>query len=224
MLKNKVLTDAEEFAIKYLHQKDHSNRDIGKILGLHHTTVGKYLKSWGLDSNYLKKSFRQPVNAKNICCTKCNTVKPSKEFNRGRKGTDKEYVFSYCKDCRNKQIIANLNSDPRKFIKDRFNRLLLRSKKDNIKCTITFEELLLRYYSQKEKCFFTDEPFSFVAGQKLQRNSLSIDKIIPEKGYVKGNVVFTTHRINTCKNDLSLSEIEKWMPIWYNKIQDFINK
>jgi hypothetical protein len=47
---------------------------------------------------------------------------------------------------------------------------------------------------------------------------------IPQKGYCKGNVVFTTHRINTCKCDLSLDEIKEWMSPWYQKIKDFAMK
>jgi hypothetical protein len=48
-----------------------------------------------------------------------------------------------------------------------------------------------------------------------------VDKIIPQKGYVKNNFVFAINKINTCKNDLSLEEIEKWMPDWYDRIIKF---
>lgn len=59
-------------------------------------------------------------------------------------------------------------------------------------------------------------------GSGKHKNSLSIDKIIPEKGYVLGNIIFLSNKINTCKNDLSLEEIKQWMPSWYERINKFI--
>lgn len=40
-------------------------------------------------------------------------------------------------------------------------------------------------------------------------NSPSIDRIVPEKGYVRGNVIVVSHRANTIKNDASIEELEK---------------
>lgn len=39
-------------------------------------------------------------------------------------------------------------------------------------------------------------------------NSPSVDRIIPELGYVKGNVVVISYRANRIKNDASLAELE----------------
>lgn len=48
---------------------------------------------------------------------------------------------------------------------------------------------------------------------------LFIKRFPKEDGnYVSGNVVFCINKVNTCKNDLSLEEIEKWMPSWYERI------
>lgn len=54
-------------------------------------------------------------------------------------------------------------------------------------------------------------------GSKV-RDKISIDKIIPEKGYVEGNVVLCTNRVNTIKSDLSLEEMKEWIPSWYQKV------
>ena len=50
------------------------------------------------------------------------------------------------------------------------------------------------------------------------RYCLSFDKIISEKGYTKENIVLCTYRANAVKQDLTLEEIKKWLPIWYEKI------
>lgn len=53
-----------------------------------------------------------------------------------------------------------------------------------------------------------------VFGTPLERGSLgreaspSLDKIVPAKGYVKGNVVVVSHRVNRLKSDATLEELE----------------
>lgn len=50
------------------------------------------------------------------------------------------------------------------------------------------------------------------------RNIISLDKVIPERGYVAGNVVLCSNRFNTVKNDLSLEELSLYIPSFYNKL------
>lgn len=40
-------------------------------------------------------------------------------------------------------------------------------------------------------------------------SSPSVDRIVPELGYVKGNVVVISHRANRIKGDASLAELEQ---------------
>jgi hypothetical protein len=40
-------------------------------------------------------------------------------------------------------------------------------------------------------------------------NQISLDKLTPSKGYTKGNVVWCTYLINTCKNMLTEDEFYK---------------
>lgn len=72
--------------------------------------------------------------------------------------------------------------------------------------------------------FFTDEKMVCKLGNGKHKNSLSIDKVVPNKGYVLGNFVFASNKINTCKNDLTLDEIKMWMPGWYLRIESFLTK
>lgn len=46
--------------------------------------------------------------------------------------------------------------------------------------------------------------------------SPSVDKIVPEKGYVKGNVVWMSYRANSLKTDASLDEL-KGLARWIRK-------
>lgn len=45
-------------------------------------------------------------------------------------------------------------------------------------------------------------------------NSISIDRIVPELGYVRGNVEIISHKANSIKNNATVEELEKvlvWM-------------
>jgi hypothetical protein len=223
-LKTRIIPPDKLTAIKILHNVGYSNREISRGLDLHHKTVAELLKSEGLDLHYNSSIPIKIVSKTTAQCSRCDDIRPLKEFQKGRKGTNDEYRISYCNACRRAQINKNVNSlvDIRMFLYDRHNRLKRRCKENNITCTITRGELVGIYQKQKGLCFYTDALLICEAGAKLHRDSMSIDKIIPEKGYTADNTVLTTHRINTCKNDLSIDEIKKWMPEWYNRIAEFL--
>lgn len=200
------------------------NREIARELGIHHNTV----KYW-LDKNNLKAHFYglpiDMVDDIHARCRRCLEIKiVNDNFQFGRKNQQYEYRFAYCNLCRKKQSQDNLNNDINKFLSNNFNKLKLRCKKDKIFIDLTKIEFINQYNKQNGLCFYSDEEMVCQAGKGKNRNSLSIDKIIPEKGYIVGNFVFCINKINTCKNDLSLEEIEKWMPEWYLRILKFIDK
>ena len=207
--------------LKKLHSQGKSNREIARSLQVHHNTIAYHLKQNGMQCNIANQPIEMVSNTE-ARCKKCLEIKPIIEFQFGRKGQKYEYRFSYCKDCRKKQLYLNLNQNPEKFLADRYNRLVLRARKNNIVCTISKQEFIDQFHKQNGLCFYTDEKLVCEVGSKLHRDSLSIDKIYTDRGYINGNVVFATHRINTCKNDLSLDEIQKWMPNWSERIQKFL--
>jgi len=210
-----------EKEILKLHKNGLTNRSIAKEVGCHHTTVGAYLKKNKLKSNGNCRVKLDRVSLNSIRCSKCKIIKNDKQFLFNRKGQKYEYKFTYCLACRRKQLEDNLNSDVNKYLSDRYNRLKLRSKKLNIPFNLTKKYFINLYSEQSGLCFYTDTKLICRVGQGKHRHSLSIDKIISHKGYVKGNVVFCTHQANTAKTDFTLEEMQKWMKPWYDRIQCF---
>lgn len=47
-------------------------------------------------------------------------------------------------------------------------------------------------------------------------NSPSLDRLIPRRGYVRGNVVVVSHRANQIRRDASVSELSK-VTRWYRR-------
>ena len=49
----------------------------------------------------------------------------------------------------------------------------------------------------------------------------SLDRIDSNLGYIEGNVVVTTTRVNVMKNDMSIEEFKKLISDLYNNITNF---
>lgn len=201
-----------------LHSQWLTNRKMARLLNCHHKTIAIYLEKNGLQCNWTTSQSLQMIDSNNAICSKCNITYNIEYFqyshtNKGR--------LSYCNNCRNKQTLERINESEISYFKYRWSNLKTRAKKHKIIFTLTLDDLIDIYKNQKWLCFYTDVPMSITIGNWLRNNSLSIDKIIPKLWYTKENTVLCIHKVNTCKNNLTLDEIKEWMPKWYQKI---INK
>ena len=70
-----------------------------------------------------------------------------------------------------------------------------------------------------EKCPVFGTPFVFGDATGLRPDSPSLDRIVPSKGYVKGNVVFISHRANTIKHNVESSDDLFRVAIWLSSIE-----
>lgn len=207
-----------------LHSEGKTTKEIATELDTVDANVAYYLKQLGLEPNTHIKPLNI-VSKTQAQCSRCNEIKSIKQFQSGRKGKKHEYKFAYCNTCRKKQTYENLNNNVDSFLADRYRRVKVRANAAGIDFNITKEQFTAQFHLQKGLCFYTDVPLVCKVGNGWsERNSLSIDKIIPERGYVLGNVVFSTNRVNTCKSDFSLDEIKLWMPSWYERIIKFLDE
>lgn len=219
----KKFEDVTKEKILNLHSLGFSNRKIGKELNIHWSSIGYFLKKKGIISNGRKMEPIDRIGDNDAKCSKCGVIKHITDFQKGRKDKQYEYHFSFCNECRKKQAYANLNSTIEKFLSNSFNRLKKRAEKENVVCSISKNRFLEVYYTQKGRCFYTNEIMEWGVGKGHSRLALSVDKVIPEKGYTDGNVVFCTVRANTMKNDLSIKDIKKYLPLFYKKILKYGN-
>lgn len=208
--------------IKNLHKKGFTNRKIARSLGVDHRTVGDYLRLLKIKPN---GTIGQPINMvddKNAKCSKCNEIRPLTEFIINRRDKKYEYRFSYCSSCRRIQLNNNLNKSIEAVLRNKWNRLRLKCRDNSIPLDFDDKYLVLLYKEQKGLCFYTKKEMFYKYGEGLNRMAISIDKIIPELGYIKGNTVLCTQKANTIKSDLTMEEIKSWLPPWYKKIVKYI--
>lgn len=87
-------------------------------------------------------------------------------------------------------------------------RLIQWRKKTPENFDLDVDYLVNLYNEQKGLCYYTGKKM-LVGGRKgdgKQKLYLSLDRVDPEKGYIKGNVVWCIYHINTMKSDLTKLE------------------
>jgi hypothetical protein len=201
-----------------LHAKGLTNRQIAAHVGIHHRTVGDHLRRKKLRPNGTVKQPIEMVDQDTASCSKCQEVKPISEFLLNRRNAKYPYRLSYCNRCRLNQVNRSLRTSIERFLRDRCARLRRRCAQEGVHIDIDAAYLISLYRRQEGKCFYTDIPMEWDQAKGLRRHALSIDKITPAHGYVKGNVVLCVARVNTIKSDVSLDEMKLWMPGWYQRV------
>ena len=131
-------------------------------------------------------------------CNRCKVTKPAAEF--GTRNQDgRVYLRAYCKPCSVKNNARFRQQKPE-------NRLYSSVKQRAGRYGLPFD-LELADIVIPDKCPVLGIPL--VADYtKRTDGTPSVDKIIPELGYVKGNIVIVSWRANRLKNDASLSELK----------------
>ena len=144
-------------------------------------------------------------------CTKCSKTKKYFEYRaRGIGLKDPIGLFrqSYCRDCENQN-----QKDQR--VENPIHRLFLlskkKTKKDNLDFDLT-EDFIKTIWPQNNKCPILDTEFS--SGMKDKDALPTIDKVVPQKGYTKGNIVIISFKANSIKSDVTNIEL-------FRKLYDF---
>ena len=67
------------------------------------------------------------------------------------------------------------------------------------------------YHEQKGLCYYTKVKMDNNGYETKNPLCFVVDRIIPENGYVRGNMVFCCNAINRIKSDFSIDEIKYWV-------------
>lgn len=201
-----VYNSLEKPSIVEIHKLSNESRDIVKSF---------------LDRNYLeyrRGRFTVTFSEKgNIICLTCKKEKSPNKYKKNQVNYSAE-----CNSCKRNKDYEKSRNTVEGALKRRINNLRSRAKRRGFPCTITGEDLIQQFHKQKGLCFYTEEVMNWKRGiKKLDHDTLTVDKIIPELGYVKGNVVLCTNKANHAKSFLTMEDLQKWVPLWYEKIVNF---
>lgn len=220
-LKMPLTTQQKKHAIQ-LNAEGFTHVQIGQTLGVNRKTVGGYLNKQGLKSPYTSSTIID-LGEGMVECTKCGRVLPREQLPWGRV-TKYPYQLSYCRDCCTAAVVANSRKSIPQYLMHRHRSVKSRARETGTPFDLPGGYLADLYTRQGGRCFYTDEEMKVYFGTKhsgSRRDSLSVDKIVPELGYVVGNVVLCIFRANAVKYDCTLEEVARWMPEWHRRIVAF---
>jgi len=106
----------------------------------------------------------------------------------------------------------------KKRLRQQFNNIKYKSLKLGIPFSIDFDYAISIFPTDK-KCPILNKQFNLEYNESnLSDLSASLDKIIPEKGYVKDNVIWVSFLINRIKTNATISELIK-VGNFYNNLE-----
>ena len=139
----------------------------------------------------------------------------SKEYNKKYYLINKEKIIRQTTE--NKKRIAK--EDP---VYSLFVRAKERAKKRNILFDID-KEYLKSIYPKNNRCPILNIDFQLGFLNEIKKNkdyAPSLDRIIPSKGYVKGNLVIVSFIANRVKNNVSVETLEKIVNFYKNNLKN----
>lgn len=161
------------------------------------------------------RTTRHCKSCKGFCrCLKCNEVKNIKEFKKSSKARGflfedgEDMPIRICWTCdaqihkptRNRYLRKRLSENSIKaFVATNFRRW--RTKTDDT-FDLTQNYLIELWNQQSGMCYYSGKPLTLKRGIG-EWDGPSLDKKVPGLGYVKGNVVWTSRMLNTCKSRLT---------------------
>lgn len=124
---------------------------------------------------------------------------------------------TYCKDCHKAtyndlKLRGKIKIDYKQL---RLAKFKFRAKEQNIPFNLTIEDMDAPEYCPILGCKLID-------GLNGKENSYSpsLDRIVPELGYVKGNVMWMSRKANTMKNNATEEELVAFCKFFTNKLNN----
>lgn len=201
---------AEMKRVVALHKAGNTAQEISRQVSYSESGVRCLLKRRGLKPHAKNTHTRIVVSDGVLRCSKCGAEKRESEFYSG---------LSFCKGCFKINRAKLNNSSIERFLSARFNGLKRHAVTKGAAFALTVVDLIEIYHRQAGLCFYTDTPMRCVLGEEKRHDTLSVDRLKPEDGYTKSNIVLCTLRANRIKTDLPLAEIEKYLPLFWQRIQ-----
>lgn len=141
----------------------------------------------GIDVFYKKSSFKDVAYPS--CSRKCAAENKAKRYKgssnpRSLKLTSQEKVF--------------------------WDRTLIYKYRSKAKCLefdLDYKFLLSLFEKQKGMCYYTGMALRVSKGKSF--DTMSLDRVDPQHGYIKGNVVFCLNCINMLKSNYRIEDISK---------------
>ena len=134
-------------------------------------------------------------------CSRCKEHKPTTEFNNNPKASDG--FRAQCKGCLNEIYVERCNAKPQWY---RFLHKKANAKTSGIDFDLQYDELEWPVHCP---VLGLELDYSFGKRTGVPPNSPSFDRIDPNMGYVRGNVIIVSHLANAIKTNATVDQLKK---------------
>ena len=152
----------------------------------------------------------------NKICTACKKKIKQKNL-RKIKRRNLIGFYPQCKSCESSLMKVKYRQNP---IPQMLSNAKIRAKQKSVDFNLTFE-YLKKIFPQDNKCPVIGVDFQFGYKNLDKKNTdfaPSLDRIVPEKGYVEGNVIVVCNIVNRVKSDSTIKILEKVFK-FYKKLE-----
>lgn len=141
-------------------------------------------------------------------CSKCELELPVERIACNR---------TFCKACKILEFNEQCNRDIESFLRRVCTVKRYECKKSGRDFDLTKEFLVDLWNSQNGLCYYTDQPMTWGYGNDYLPSALSVDQVVPSKGYTQNNVVLCQAIVNKIKRDYTYIDLENLNPAEWSK-------
>jgi hypothetical protein len=202
-----------------LHAEGYSDVKIAEMLGVSVGGVGGWLNGKRVLNG---KPHRIKLENGNHVCSRCGDEKHPDLFPKPRFNGSKLSEVSFCRACLSGRDASNRKGTMDRYLLGRFWSLKGRAAKNSTIFSLEEGDLHKVFEKQRGLCFYTQEKMEIPESRvgSGMRRAVSVDRVIPSKGYTRKNIVLCTYKANAVKQNLTLDEMYAWLPGWYWKLVD----
>ena len=121
------------------------------------------------------------------------------------------YRAKKCKACRTNQRNKKRNGSYEEYLRYALSGLKSGRRNSGLEWELTLEDAIEIYEAQEGRCALSGNIMSRQRGYGTTPFNMSIDRIDPQKGYVKSNVQLTCWEANRTKHALTPAEFFFWV-------------
>jgi hypothetical protein len=163
-------------------------------------------------ASFIERKEWAKGDRKRYACRRCNESKRAVEFANISIASPNPYRFDcVCRACKSKMEMDRRVRKTSSLEGAVSYRLIsLRNKSKRLKLEFDLDPVFVigLWNRQCGECFYSGRKMEYAASGSgyAGKNQFSIDRVDPQKGYVRDNVVLCLNHVNTMKSDLTEAE------------------
>lgn len=177
-------------------------------------------------SDRRRRTIYQQYNEKGeLFCYKCKKYKSEDQFDSMPNKWFRNNKDYRCKQCKKEQtekrrLCNRGKQDLDRLLLERFHAAKERAAKKNLEFNITTEYLKYLWFKQCGKCALSGIDMTYIFFNGRTPTNVSIDRILPEKGYTMDNIQLVCMACNQMKNDLIEEQLYEFCKKIVNKYEN----